>query len=124
LNAYVATNGALPGSVQVGGSFYYDVDGRYLNSSTPSSLITSSSSIATALYVAQVTYGPPAAFSGANATYSGANVDGTVLSAVKVSIGWPVIVTSQSATVPPANAARSVYSFYMGSTLPTTPAIP
>jgi uncharacterized protein (TIGR02598 family) len=120
LNAYVVSNnGALPTTAQSGVTFYYDVDGRYLNGATPSAPITSSSSIATAIYLAQVTYGPPAAFTGASAPYSTAGVDGTVLSAVKVAVGWPVV----SGTVSPQNAARSIYSFYMGSTLPTAPTV-
>jgi uncharacterized protein (TIGR02598 family) len=116
LNSYVAANAALPSSTQPAVCCYYDNDGRYLNS-TP---ITNYSTISAAIYQAQVTYGPPAAYSGANPTYPSANLDATVLSAVKVSVGWPVLVnaSSNTATVSPANAARRVYSFYLRSALP------
>jgi uncharacterized protein (TIGR02598 family) len=112
--------GALPASIQTGLTFYYDNDGRFLNTSSPTAPITNYSTIANAIYQAQVSYGPPAAFTGSNAAYANANVDGTTLCAVKVSVGWPVVVnvSGATATIAPVNVSRRTYGFYMRSTLP------
>lgn len=111
-NGYIAS---LPSSVLTAGTFYYDSDGRFLSSSSPLSSTPTVSASGTPLYQAQVTFAPISAAT--TGTLPG-NVDGKVLTAVKVAIGWPVTAAGSTYTIPTLNSSRSIYCFYMRSSLP------